>query len=261
MTCACCCPLIRDGSGSWSACTCSTRGLSWPWRIDVENTRQIYVTRGSAIEPDVAAEAGVPAGMTVAFFAQHIRRSEPYSFSGPLNSRKEQYDISARLMRGLAVRLGGVALHEAAVLEEPLRATIYTARQPGAGQVYEIAAKYARGLEAYDDPTFGPVGVSTWRTGDGQFKTQHWPQGTVSLLRPHAPRAIGGLFFHTAQSTAVRLQLSTPANRADPGTARLLGECALEIAAMMGGHCVDQLGFVVQRPEELVFRQPTMSFR
>jgi hypothetical protein len=223
-------------------------------RINVDNMREIYLTRGSAIEPDIAAEAGVPAGMGVAFFAQNIRRGEPFSLSGPLNTKKEQFDTSVRLMNGLAVRLDGVAWPEASILQEPLEARIYTAREPSANQVYEVTAKYAPGLEPYENPTFGPVGVSTWRTNDGQFEAQHWPKGTVSLLRPHSPRSVGDLFFHTNELTAARLKLSTLADQTDPGTARLLGECALEVAAVSGGVCVDQLGFRVQRPDELVFR-------
>jgi hypothetical protein len=223
-------------------------------RINIDNMREIYLTRGSVIEPDIAAEARVPAGMGVAFFAQNIRRGEPFSLSGPLNTRKEQFDTSVRLMNGLAVRLDGVAWPEASVLQEPLRATIYTAREPGANQVYEVTARYAPGLEPYHDPSLGSIDVSTWRTSDGQFEAQHWPKGTVSLLLPHEPRSVGDLFFHENQLTAARLQLSTPANQTDPGTARLLGECALEVAAASDGVCVDQLGFRVRRPEELVFR-------
>jgi hypothetical protein len=218
-------------------------------RINVDNLREVYITRGSVIEPDVAAEAGVPAGMTVAFFAQNVQRG-----TGTVSTKKEQYEASVQLMNGLAVRLGGIAWPEAPVLQEPLRATVYTAREVGADRVYEVVAKYARGLAAYDNPTFGPYGVSFWRTGDGQFEAQHWPKGTTPVLLPDAPRSIGDLFFHRVESIAVRLELSAPANRADPGTARLLGECALEVAAVSGGVCADQLGFRVQRPGELVFR-------
>lgn len=221
-------------------------------RINVDNMREIYITKGSVIEPDVAAEAGVPAGMTVAYFMQNLQRGEPFSTSGGLSTKKEQYVTSANLLHGLAVRLGGVALPEAPALEEPLRATIYTANEISAEDVREIAAKFAPGLAPYDNPTFGPVGVSFWRTGDGQFEVSHWPTGTVSVLLPHAPRSIGDLFFHRADSWAVRLELSTPGNQTERGTARLLGECALEVAAAAGGPCVDQLGFRVTRPEDLV---------
>lgn len=222
-------------------------------RINVDNMREVYLTRGSAIDPGVAAEAGVPAGMTAAYFVQNVTRGMPYSLSGPLNTRGELYEVSVRLLNGLAVRMGGVAWPDAPVLDEPLRATIYTAREVSAEQVYAVAARYAPGLAPYHNPTFGPYG-SFWRTEDRQFEAQHWPRGAAHLLLPDAPRSIGDLFYHRTEAWAVRLQLSTPGNLADPGTARLLGECALEVAALSGGTCVDQLGFRVGQPGELVFR-------
>lgn len=231
-------PRARKGSGG---------------RIDVMDSREIYLTRGAEIEPDVAAEAGVPAGMTTAYFVQNLERPLPFSTSGGVNSRQELRDASVRLMNGLAVRLGGEAWPEAPVLEEPLRATVYTGREVSAEQVYNVAAKYAPGLAACEDPTFGPIGVTTWRSSDRQFQAQHWPPDTVAVLLPHEPRSIGDdLYFHS-QLMAARLELLAPANVADPGTARLVGECALELAAVMGGVCVDQLGFRVERPEEFFF--------
>jgi hypothetical protein len=216
--------------------------------INVDNMREVYLTRSSAIEPDVAAEAGVPDGMGVAFFVMNVQR-------GGVSTKKEQYETSVNLVNGLAVRLGGVAWPEAPRMQEPLDVRVYTSReQVTAGAAYEMVARYVPGLASYDNPTFGPVGVSTWRTADGQFEAQHWPRGTGSLLRPHSPRSIGDLFFHTDQSTAIRLQLSAPANEVDPATARLLGECALEVAAAVDGVCSDQLGFRVTRPDDLVFR-------
>ena len=227
--------------------------LATAGRIDVSNSREVYLTRVSEIEPDVAAEAGVPAGITVAFFVQNLTRGEPFSFDGPLNSKSELYQASVRLVNGLAVRLNGIAWPEAAELGEPLRATVYTAGSLSAGQVYEIAARYAPGLAPYADPSLSSINVSTWRAGNGQFQLEHWPAGTVAGLLPHEPRAVGELYFHTNELTAVRLQLSAAANRADAEAAMLLGECALEIAAACCGVCTDQLGFRLQQPRELVF--------
>jgi hypothetical protein len=97
------------------------------------------------------------------------------------------------------------------------------------------------------------VGVSSWQAGGGQFLAWHFPPGTVSLLRPHSPRAVGDLYFHTNELSAVQLQLSTSADGTDPGSARRLGECALDLAGACGGPCVDQLGFLIREPSDLVF--------
>jgi hypothetical protein len=222
--------------------------------INVDNMREVYLSRGVVIEPDVAAETGVPDGMGVAFFVTATARAQPFSASDVNRKTKEHYDTSVRLVNGLAIRLGGVAWPEAPVVQEPLRATIYTAREISADEVHAIVARFAPGLTPYDNPTFGPYGVSFWRTGDGQFEVQHWPKGTTHVLLPRSPISIGGLYYHTDQATAVRLALSAPGNQADPSTARLFGECALEVAAAAGGVCSDQLGFRVTRPDDLVFR-------
>jgi hypothetical protein len=222
-------------------------------RIDVGNSREVYLTRVSEIGPDVAAEAGVPAGIAAAFFVQNLTRGEPFSLSGPQNSKGELYESSVRLVNGLGVRLNGTAWPEADALGEPLRATVYTAGTISAEQVYETAARYAPRLAPYADPSLGSINVSTWRTEDGQFEAQHWPRGTVSLLLPHEPPAIGDLSLRTSELTGVRLQLPVPAKLADPETAMLLAECALETAAACGGVCADQLGFRLRQPRDLVF--------
>jgi hypothetical protein len=225
-------------------------------RIDVGDERDFYITEGLAITPEVAAEAGVPAGMTMAYFVQNSERGV-VPWGTPLNSKQELYVRSERLMNGLAVRMGGVAWPEAPVLGEPLRATVYTFSAVTAEQVYEVVARYAPGLAPYADPSLGSINVSTWRTGDGQFELQHWP-GRVAALLPGVPRGVGDeIFYHRSESRAVRLELSTPANLADPHTARLLGQCALEVAAMSDGVCVDQLDFRLRDPGELVFPRPS----
>jgi hypothetical protein len=221
--------------------------------INVDDRREVYITRGSVIEADVAAEASVPAGMSVAFFISKTTRAQPFSWSDVQQKNKDQYDASVQLVNGLAIRLNGVAWPGAPVLKERLETRIYTSHAVSAGQVYEVVARYGRGLEPYQDPTFGSVGVSSWQAGDGQLIARHWPPGTVSLLQPHSPRSVGDLWYRTDELTAVQLRLATSADGTDPGSARLLGECALDVASASGGPCVDQLGFLVRRPEELVF--------
>src|ERR1700760_2791752 len=49
--------------------------------INVDDAREVYLTRGSVIEPDVASEAGVPAGMRMAFFISKTTRARPFSWS------------------------------------------------------------------------------------------------------------------------------------------------------------------------------------
>jgi hypothetical protein len=222
--------------------------------INVDSMREVYLSRGYPIEPDVAAAARIPDGMGVAYFVTKTTRAQPFSISDVQRKDKQQVDMSFRLVRGLAVRLGGIAHpHNQPAVAEPLQVRVYTDREIGAGDVHQIVSRFARGLVPYDNPTFGPYGVSFWRTGDGQLEVSHWPKGTVHALRPHSPISIGDLYYHTNQATAVRLEMSIPGNQVEPVTARIVGECALEVAGAAGGVCSDQLGFRVIRPDDLVF--------
>ena len=66
--------------------------LAGAGRINVDDSREVYILRAAAIDPDVAAQAGVPAGLTVAFFMQNNPRGVPFSLDGPLNSKGELYE-------------------------------------------------------------------------------------------------------------------------------------------------------------------------
>jgi hypothetical protein len=223
--------------------------------ISVDSMREVYLSRGVVIGPDVAAEAGVPDGMGAAFFVTATARAQPFSMSDVNRKTKEHYDTSVRLVNGLAVRLGGVAWPEAPVMQEPLRATIYTPREDvTADQVYAMVARYAPGIQRYDDVTLDSINVSAWRTQDDQFEAEFWPTGKTSMMPARVPLGIGDWYYQRSSLSATLLQLSTPGNQADPSTARMLGECALEVAAATGGVCSDQLGFRVARPDDLVFR-------
>lgn len=222
--------------------------------INVDGMREVSLSRGYPVDPDLAAEAGISDGPGVAYFVGQTIRAQPFSLSDVKRKDKEQVDMAFKLVRGLAVRLGGRAHpHNQPAVAEPLRATVYTSHEISASDVREIAGKFTPGLTPYDDPTFGPYGISFWRTGDGQLEVSHWPKGTVHVLRPHSPISVGDLYYHSDQATGVRLELSTPGNETDPSAARLVGECALEIAGAAGGPCVDQLGFRVTRAEDLIF--------
>src|SRR5579871_6417644 len=61
--------------------------LALAGRIDVGGERDFYITKGLEITPDVAADTGVPAGMTMAFFVQNNPRGVPFSTIGPLNTK------------------------------------------------------------------------------------------------------------------------------------------------------------------------------
>jgi len=222
--------------------------------IRADSLVEVYLSGASVIDPDVAAEAGVPAGTGVAFFAQNAEHGQPFSWSDSQRVAKEARDIAGRLVNGLAIRAGGIAWPATPALGRPLEARVYTWRgHPSPQDARDLIARYAPGLAPDPNVTLASLDVSAWQTEDGRFRAELYPLGHVPLLDPPAPQAIGDMFYHREQLSAVLLQLSVPASQADPGEARLLGRCALELASAVGGLCTDQLGFRVLHPDDIVF--------
>lgn len=221
--------------------------------INVDGINEIYLSRGYPVEPDVAAEAGIPGGPGTAFFVTKSTRAQPYNWSDIRRKDSEQADASFRLVKGLAVRLGGLAHPEAPVLDEPLEARVYTDRAVAPESVRDAVARFAPGLAPHHHGTLASMGVSAWRTPDGGLQAELWPAGTAVLMLRDMPRAMNrDWYLRPGELSAVRLEVSTPAGKASPADARLLGECALGLAASLDGICADQLGFVVTRPEDLM---------
>lgn len=221
--------------------------------INVDGLREIYLSRGYPIDPDIATAAEVPDGLGVAYFVSKTTRAQPLSWSDVQQKDKEQVDASFRLVRGLAIRLGGTAWPETPVLREPLEARVYAHAAVSPEAVHHGVAKYARGLAPYRNVTLASMNVSAWRAENDGLQAELWPQGKVGLMLRDMPRSMGDWYARPSELSAIRLELATPANQAEPATARLLGECALDRAGSLGGKCVDQLGFRATRPEDLVF--------
>jgi len=222
--------------------------------VNVDGMREVNLSRAYPIDPELAAEAGIPGEFGAAYFVGKTTRAQPYNWSDVQSKDKEQVDASFRLVRGLAVRLGGLAHpHDQPAVAEPLRATVYTPRQDiTVGQVQAMVARHMPGIAPYDDVTLGSIGVSAWRTSDGHT-AEFWPVGKTSMMPARVPVAVGDWYYKRSDLGAVHVQLSTPGNKTGPDAARRLGECALAVARATNGVCTDQLGFRVTRPEDLVF--------
>lgn len=221
--------------------------------INADGMNEIYLSRAFPVDPDMAAEAGIPGGLGAAFFVSKTTRARPYDWSDIHRKNTEQADASFRLVNGLAVRLGGIPHPEAPVLDEPLEARVYTGRTVDPADVRDAVARYAPGLAPHHHVTLASMGVSAWRTPDGGIQAEVWPAGKAVLMPRGLPLALDEMEPLPSELSAVRLEVSTPAGKADPAAARLLGECALGLAAGLDGVCADQLGFAVTRPEDFVF--------
>ena len=91
-------------------------------RIAVDLLEDIHLTSPEAIDPEIAAEAGVPPGMTVAYFAQVTTHA---ATADKRDSRQRRSYQAMLLVNGLAQRLGGVAWPVPDELSEPTFATVF----------------------------------------------------------------------------------------------------------------------------------------
>jgi hypothetical protein len=227
-------------------------------RIDIDGWQERYLGAPVPVTADAAAEAATPPGLGVAFFVEnHARMRQPGMPPGPTSGSpqaRKHHDSSVRLLHGLAIRMGGSAWPEAPVMNDPLRATIFTPNpQIGSAEAYHLVARYAPDLESVPPGHLAGTGVSLWRTRDGGFESEFWPAGTTSMMNPPVPRAVADLQFFRESLVAVVLRFAVPGRRCLPANARVLGQCALDLAAAIDGVCIDQLGFRVLRSSDLVF--------
>jgi hypothetical protein len=228
--------------------------LSAGGRIDIDGWQERYLGTPVPISRDTADEAGIPPGLGVACFVENHAKTRQPGMPGESPQSRKHYEGSVRLLHGLAIRMGGSAWPEAAALNDLLRVVVYTPNPDiGADEAYLLLARYAPDLQPFPRGELAGTGVSAWRTPDGGFEGEFWPAGTTSRMVPPVPRAVADLQFYRASLVAVLLRFPVPGRRCLPANARVLAQCALDLAAAVGGVCVDQLGFRVLRPDDLVF--------
>jgi hypothetical protein len=153
-------------------------------QIRVDSLVEVYLSRGTVVEPDVAAEAGVPAGTGFVFFVQDAEHAQPFSWSDSQRVAKETYGIATRLVNGLAIRTGGIAWPGTSALSKPLEARVYTWRDGVAPEdARDVIARYVPGLVPDPNITLASLDASAWQTEDG---SAHAPGHRRDVLPPGA---------------------------------------------------------------------------
>jgi hypothetical protein len=228
--------------------------LAGAGRIDIDGWQERYLSAPVPITRDVAEGAGIPSGLGAACFVENHAKTRQTGIPSASPQSRKHYDGSVRLLHGLAIRMGGSAWPDAVVMDDLLRAVVYTPNpEIGADDAYLLLARYAPDLQPSPPGELTGTGVSVWRTPDGGFEAEFWPAGTTSRMVPPVPRAVADLQFYRASLVAVLMRFPVPGRRCLPANARVLAQCALDLAAAVNGVCVDQLGFRVRRPDDLVF--------
>ena len=194
------------------------------------------------VTPAVAQDAGLPAGTTVAWYAQAALQAH-----NQRRSHEAKEDDGDKLVRGLAARLGGTT-HPAKLQPKlALLASVYSERALPAGQVIDALRPYGGDLKIEDDKEEDSYSL----TGKAApFYTAYWPP---RLYRASdAPSALGPVRSHPLHHWDIHSGVR--ASEAPRELCLTVGEAALALASQSGGIALDMLGFRVSRPDDLLLR-------
>jgi hypothetical protein len=193
------------------------------------------------VTPGVAQEAGLPAGTGVAWYAQAALQGH-----GKRRSHEAKRSDGERLVRGLAVRLGG-STHPA-----PLRpglallTSVYSEQALATDQVIEVLRPYGGnfGVEDESADSYGLTGKGTY------FYVAYW---SPRLYREEdAPPAVA-----TMRSGPLHhwdLHTGTSSGHAARELVQKVGEATFALARESGGVALDMFGFRITSTDDLLPR-------
>lgn len=209
-----------------------------------------------AISPEIAAQAGLPADITCAFFTDW----DGAEFSLKQKDRRvvsRQYvRQSGYLLGGLAARFGGLWAPHPEELTQPLQVYVYTVAGLDAAGLLDMASRYAPGLAAQPPRSDNVIslhgdGVPSW--------VQYWPPYPAAVpkstlvLGPGVPEVLDPSWADD-DTAVITVRAEQAAGEAGPEVARAVGSVGLGLAAETGGVCLDMFGFKVRDPADLIIR-------
>src|SRR5215469_11550624 len=123
------------------------------------------------VTPEVARLSGLPEGMTAGYYADIVEggtgRSRPDSL---------KWQDAERLIRGLAVRLGGTVHDARPPMDLKLRVSVYSGRELPAGEVIEVLQPYTHTGDLVFEEDTGVSGAYYLLTkAEPVFFVAHWP--------------------------------------------------------------------------------------
>jgi hypothetical protein len=209
-----------------------------------------------AISPEMAAQAGLPADITCAFFTDWDGAEWGLKTQDRKRVSQQYVDKSRYLLGGLAARFGGLWYPHPEELTQPLRAYVYTVCVVDAAGLLGLASRYAPELTPGDPRADN---VITLHGGGALSRVQYWPPfpavvpKSALVLGPGAP-AVLDPSWPDDDTAVITIEAEQMAGQADPGVARAVGTMGLGLAAETGGVCVDIFGFKVRDPADLLIR-------
>jgi hypothetical protein len=193
----------------------------------------------------LAAQAGLPEGTITAYRASILPPAKRHHRPEDRTRRDAQ-----RLIRGLAVRLGGTVHGSRPSQVINLRAAVYAPQPLPPEEVISVLQPYASGtLFAEDNPDM-PGSYSLLTNESPRFLTIYWPPRLArNPIEPPAA-AIGAL----RDQEPCRWELSNrhPANEASADLCLDVGRAAFDLARHTSGAVIDSYGFPIDQPEDLL---------
>src|SRR5215467_1615149 len=116
-----------------------------PWRGRLVFRNGVLLFGPMTVTPELEQQAGLPAGMAVAYYAD-----------AALQSHRERRSIEAkqsdgdRLVRGLADRLGGTVKYTGAAPDLALKTSVYSEQAVAPDQVIEVLRPYGGDFKVED---------------------------------------------------------------------------------------------------------------
>jgi hypothetical protein len=197
------------------------------------------------ITPELARKAGLPAGMTVAYYTS-------VAVQGKAERRPDddKQQDARRLIRGLAVRLGGTIHDPRPALDLTLEASVYSGQPLPVADVVDVLRPFAG-----QDLEPGPMEVNGAYAlrpveGDVLFLTMYWPPWVAGMKVQPPPPAVGEL--RRQKPCQWELYTSVPVQEAGLEDCQTVGGAALALADRTGGVVTDVYGFPVTRPQDLL---------
>jgi len=193
------------------------------------------------VTPQLEQQAGLPAGMTVAYYTE-----------AALQSHRDRRDHDAkhldgdRLVRGLADRLGGTVTYAGPPPDLALVTSVYGEQALAPDQVIEVLRPYGGDfkVEDQDEDSYSLSGAKIY------FFVAYW--SPRYYREPDAPPALGAIRSRPLH----HWDLHAGADRKHVARelAGRVGEAALALASRCGGVALDEFGFPVNSPDDLLPR-------
>jgi hypothetical protein len=198
------------------------------------------------VTPDVARQAGLPAGMTAGYYAAIVEGG-----TSPSRPDSLKWQDAERLIRGLAARLGGTVHDERPPMDLKLRASVYSGHELPAGQVVEVLQPYTDTGELLCEQDTGVSGAYYLHTkAEPVFFVAYWPSRLSRSRLALPPPTLGDM--RDKQPCRWDLRTKFPAATVTRETCLRVAGAALALASRADGMVIDTYGFPVDRPEDLL---------